>query len=95
MKYILFLLLLALHSSCHFYNSQVPITASDKSVIDAKILGKWYVLEKDEEKATLKRTEECMRVLDFNGKEYAVLAESQGATMLFKVHSSIIKKKHF
>jgi hypothetical protein len=95
MKYTLFLLLLALHSSCHFYNSRVPITASDKSVIDAKIIGRWYVLEKDEENATLKRTEEYLRVLDFNGKEYAVLAESKEATMLFKVHSSIINKKTF
>lgn len=93
MKQLIFFLALISLSACHFYTSEVPISSSDKSVIDPKLLGKWFGAETDIENENLiKKSDDFIELLDFNAKEYALMFTSPEGTMLFRMHNSKIKE---
>ncbi len=92
MKQLIFFLALISLSSCELYTSKVPISSSDKSVIDQKLLGKWYGADVDKENSNiLKKTDEYVELLDFNAREYAFTLTNPEGSMLFKMHNSIVK----
>jgi hypothetical protein len=92
MKQFIFFLVLVSLSSCKFYTSDVPISGSDKSVIDQKLLGKWYGADVDKENSNiLKKTDEYVELLDFNAREYAFTLTSPEGSMLFRMHNSQVK----
>jgi hypothetical protein len=94
MKYFAFLILI-FFGSCHFYHSHVPIRGAENSKVEQKLLGFWHFAEIDEVSGLLSKTEESLHVMNFNGREYAVMTESNGETALFKVHSTVINNKTF
>jgi hypothetical protein len=93
MKQLIFLFALVALSSCRFYTSEVPISNSDKSVIDPKLLGKWFGAETNiENEDLIKKSDDFIELLDFNAKEYALMFTSSEGTMLFRMHNSKIKE---
>ncbi len=94
MKYFILIPIYVLFSSCHFYHSMVPITSADKATVDQRILGKWFVAD-DKGKVLDSHLDEYLDVIDFNGKEYALVAQSPEGRTLFKIHSSTLKGKTF
>jgi hypothetical protein len=92
MRKLIFFFSIFVFSSCKFYTSEVPISKADKSVIDQKLLGKWFGAELDKENDNLiKKSDDYLELLDFNSKEYAIMFTSPEGTMLFKMHSSKLK----
>ena len=92
MKQLIFFFALISLSSCKFYTSEVPISSSDKSVINQKLLGKWYGADVDKENSNiLKKTDEYVELLDFNAREYALMYTSEEGSMLFRMYNSKIK----
>lgn len=92
MKQLFFFLALISLSSCELYTSKVPISSSDKSVIDQKLLGKWYGANVDKENSNiLEKADEYLELLDFNAREYALTLTSPEGPMLFKMHNSMVK----
>ena len=92
MRKLIFFFSIFVFSSCKFYTSEVPISNPDKSVIDQKLLGKWFGAELDKENDNLiKKSDDYLELLDFNSKEYALMFTSPEGTMLFKMHSSKLK----
>jgi hypothetical protein len=57
MKYGIIFFALLLLSSCGIYSSDVPISNSDKSKIDKRILGKWFGSEIGEDGILKKGTD--------------------------------------
>jgi hypothetical protein len=80
-------------SSCHFYQSEVPITTAEKSTIDPKFLGEWHTIEYNEETEEPQPSPDKIRVLNFNNKEYAAMLVDAGKVSLLKMHSSVINNK--
>ena len=95
MKYGIIFFALLLLSSCGIYSSDVPISNSDKSKIDKRILGKWFGSEIEEDGILKKGTDFFFEVSDFNSKEYLLLMTSSDGSMPYKMHSSKIKNKLF
>ena len=92
MKKLIFFFSILVFSSCKFYTSEVPISSSDKSVIDQKLLGKWFSAETDKENENLlKRSGDFIELLEFNAKEYALMYTSEEGSMLFRMYNSKIK----
>lgn len=92
MKQLIFFLALISLSSCELYTSKVPISSSDKSVINQKLLGKWYSAETDKENENLlRRSDDFIELLEFNAKEYALMYTSEEGSMLFRMYNSKIK----
>jgi len=85
--------LISVLSSCHFYQSEVPITTAEKSTIDSKLLGEWHALEYNEETEEVEPSQDKIRVLNFNGKEYAAMVIDAGKASLFRMHNSVIDNK--
>jgi hypothetical protein len=73
----------------------VPITNSEKSVVDKKIIGKWFGSEIGNDGIFKRRNDFFFEVLDFNSKEYLLLLTSSDGSMPFKMFSSKIKDKLF
>lgn len=94
MRKLIFFFSILVFSSCKFYTSEVPISNTDKSVIDQKLLGKWFGAEADRENDNLfKKSDDFLELLGFNSKEYALMFTSAEGTMLFRAHNSIIKDR--
>ena len=92
MKQLIFLFALISLSSCELYTSKVPISSSDKSVINQKLLGKWFSAETDKENENLlRRSDDFIELLEFNAKEYALMYTSEESSMLFRMYNSKIK----
>jgi hypothetical protein len=92
MKQLIFLFALISLSSCELYTSKVPISSSDKSVINQKLLGKWFSAETDKENENLlRRSDDFIELLEFNAKEYALMYTSEEGSMLFRMYNSKIK----
>jgi hypothetical protein len=92
MKQLIFLFALISLSSCELYTSKVPISSSDKSVINQKLLGKWFSAETDKENENLlRRSDDFIELLEFNTKEYALMYTSEEGSMLFRMYNSKIK----
>jgi hypothetical protein len=95
MKYGIIFFAMLLLSSCGIYNSDVPISNSEKSSIDARILGRWFSAEIDEENKLIEKSDFFFELLDFNSREYAILATSPEGSVVLKMHDSKIKDKTF
>jgi hypothetical protein len=92
MKQLIFLFALISLSSCELYTSKVPISSSDKSVINQKLLGKWFSAETDKENENLlRRSDDFIELLEFNAKEYALMYTSEEGSMLFRMYNSKVK----
>ncbi|MBI9060220.1 hypothetical protein L3049_21385 [Labilibaculum sp. DW002] len=65
---LLIVLAIFVLTSCNHYESEVPITNSDNSIIDSDLLGQWYLSSDNKEDDT----SGFLEVIPFNKTEYLV-----------------------
>lgn len=65
---LLIFLVLLIFTSCNHYESEVPITNSNHSVIDSKLLGQWFLSSEN----VKDDTSGFLEVIPFNKNEYLI-----------------------